>query len=346
LGIKSVSIKKHRRMNLHKRHLVGNTVMQIALLCLAGVSLLGATEQVSGQPQPNSKLLDEVLVTGEQPGPALWQVRSGDNVLWILGEVSPLPARVTWRSKQFEAVLAETQEVILDGRISVAPATKSQRAAANRANELPYGRTLKDVVSSETYARFEAVRNAFAKGDRKIHLLRPLDAMTKLNMNAIKSLGLAPFGATIAVSNLAEKAKVNVTRLEHTYEDYDEYLRARDKNSTESCLKGLAALENDGAGLKALANAWSIGDIDELRILTPLYSSVRSNNACNVALHDNEQRASDVIAEHRAKWLAAAEKALKNNRSTIAVVQMAELFATDGYVNSLLSGGFEVIEPK
>jgi hypothetical protein len=35
--------------------------------------------------------LDEVVVSGEQPGPGLWQVKNGANTLWILGSHSPLP---------------------------------------------------------------------------------------------------------------------------------------------------------------------------------------------------------------------------------------------------------------
>lgn len=36
--------------------------------------------------------LDEVLVTGEQPGPGLWRVSANGNELWILGTLDPLPA--------------------------------------------------------------------------------------------------------------------------------------------------------------------------------------------------------------------------------------------------------------
>ena len=50
---------------------------------------------------------------GAQPGPALWKVSSGDRELWILGEVAPLPRKVKWKSKQFEDLLAGSQEVIL-----------------------------------------------------------------------------------------------------------------------------------------------------------------------------------------------------------------------------------------
>jgi hypothetical protein len=56
------------------------------------------------------------LVTGEQPGPRLWKITSGEHVLWVLGKPpTPLPKKVVWRSKEVETVLASTQELILDG---------------------------------------------------------------------------------------------------------------------------------------------------------------------------------------------------------------------------------------
>ena len=328
--------------------MTSNIALKVLFLYLTGVVIAGATVPATARSQSDSYVLGEVLVTGERPGPALWQVKSGDNVLWILGGVATLPAHATWRSKQFETLLLESQEVILDGRIFLVPRTKDEKAAAKRAKYIPDGKTLKEIVSPESYARFEAVRNVFAKSDRKIDRLRPQNATTKLTMMALRSLGLAPFRLDKYVSKLAAKAKVKVVRLENTFADYSEYLRAIDKNSTEPCLR-VDGLENDGAGYKALANAWSMGDIDELRRLVPLYSVYQKTHAagkCSIALHDSEQSANETISEHTAKWMAAAEKALASNRSTIAVVPMAELFAPDGYLALLRSRGYEVIEPK
>ena len=54
---------------------------------------------------PAQELLEEVLVTGEQPGPAMWKVKRGDHTLWIVGTLTPLPSKMTWRSQQVEDVI-------------------------------------------------------------------------------------------------------------------------------------------------------------------------------------------------------------------------------------------------
>ena len=50
--------------------------------------------------------LPTIVVSGEQPGPGLWKVTSGDHVLWILGTLSPLPKNMHWQPKDVEAAIA------------------------------------------------------------------------------------------------------------------------------------------------------------------------------------------------------------------------------------------------
>ena len=60
-----------------------------------------------------------VIVDGTQPGPGLWLVRKGSHDLWILGTISPLPAKMQWQSKQVQDVIANAQEVIYPPRVSL-----------------------------------------------------------------------------------------------------------------------------------------------------------------------------------------------------------------------------------
>jgi hypothetical protein len=71
----------------HTRPGIGRALRTGTLLALA------ATVSAQ-QPQPDV-VLGEVLVIGEQPGPALWKVSTDDHVLWIMGTYSPLPKQMT-----------------------------------------------------------------------------------------------------------------------------------------------------------------------------------------------------------------------------------------------------------
>ncbi len=65
------------------------------------------------------KDLETLVVTGVQPGPGLWRVSHEGNVLWILGTVSPLPAKMEWQSAEVEAVIADSQQVLLPPSVTM-----------------------------------------------------------------------------------------------------------------------------------------------------------------------------------------------------------------------------------
>jgi hypothetical protein len=85
-----------------------------ALTLLAGAAF-------AAQPDEQLEQLETVLVTGEQPGPGLWKVSKDDHVLWVLASYGPLPKNMTWRAKQVEARIAESQEVLLGGNVGIRP---------------------------------------------------------------------------------------------------------------------------------------------------------------------------------------------------------------------------------
>jgi uncharacterized protein YbaP (TraB family) len=315
----------------------------LAALLFAGVAVADdlATDTTS-------QALEVVLVTGEQPGPALWKVSSHDHVLWILGEVAPQPDSMKWRSRRFEGLLAKSQEVILDFSGVMWP-NKLQEEAEARVRKLPGGQTLKDVVTPELYARVEVARKQF-NTPRQIEQLRPFYAARRILMSALRSMDMEKrFSATFAVKSLARKKNVWVTLLETPGQTHEEHLKNVENGSTVPCLEMIVDIvEDGGSGFRRLANAWAVGDIDALRQLVPLYALQPDHheNKCSVALYGGEQRANEFVARRTEAWLSAAERALRDNKSTMAVVQMAELFSPDGYLAGLRARGYQVVEPN
>ena len=315
----------------------------VAALLLAGVVV--ADQEVG---DIASQAMDVVLVTGEQPGPGLWKVSSGDHVLWILGEVAPQPGKVKWRSKRFEALLEDSQEVLLDFSGVMWP-NKLQEDAETRIRKLPDGQTLKDVVSPELYARTDAARKLYGTPEQ-IEVLRPFYAARRILMSALRKLDMEKrFSASFRVRKLARRADVRITYLETPGQTHEEHLKNIQQGSTVPCLEMMVQIvEDGGSGLRRLANAWSIGDIAALRQLVPLYALQPSHqeSKCTVALYGGEQRANEFVARRTEVWLSAAERALRENKSTMAVVSIAELFAPDGYLAGLRERGYKVVEPN
>ncbi|MGH8051084.1 MAG: TraB/GumN family protein [Arenimonas sp.] len=58
------------------------------------------------------KVLDVMVVSGAQPGPGMWKVSKGDNIMWIMGVQSPLPKKMEWVSRDVEKKIAQSDEVL------------------------------------------------------------------------------------------------------------------------------------------------------------------------------------------------------------------------------------------
>jgi hypothetical protein len=317
-------------------------ILGVAALLIAGIAVADA-----GVDDAASEPMEEVLVTGVQPGPGLWKVSSGDHVLWILGEVAPQPSKVKWRSKRFEALLEDSQEVLLDFSGVLWP-NKIQEDAEARIRKLPPGQTLRNVVSPELYRRAHVAQILYETPEQ-IDELRPFYAGRRIMMSALRKLEMQKrFSASFTVMKLARRAWVKVTDLDTPGQTHEMQLKNIQEGTTVPCLEMMVKIvEDGGSGLRRLANAWSIGDISALRQLVPLYALQPDHyeNKCTNALYGGEQRANEFVARRTQAWLTEAERALRENRSTMAVVSMAELFAPDGYLAGLRERGYKVVEP-
>ncbi len=291
--------------------------------------------------------MDVVLVTGFASGPALWKVSSGDNVLWILGEISPFPRQLKWKSREFETKLRKSQELLLDFS-GYWWADEGNSSALNKAAKLPDGKSLKDVISPELHARVEATAEKFDKPP--LERWRPFSATNLLVTSAMKKLELGGFSARFSAARMGEWRKKRITYFMAPELPFEERLRNWQHESNEVCLKRLVdTIEDGGTGVMHLANAWAVGDINALRELVPQYSFSRDGfraGDCATAMHGGEQQAIDYKVKRTQAWMVEAKRALTKNRSTVAVVLMSELFETDGYLAALRAEGYTIVEPK
>ena len=163
----------------------------VALYCIAPASAQPAPTQPASarsadesptQPVPAVKDLDVVVVTGTWGGPRMWKISKGDHVLWILGTLTPLPAKMTWDSSHAERIVAQAQEVLAAPSVSVSadgigffrglfliPSLLSVR-------KNPGDATLKDVMPPDLYARWIVLKKKYIGRDAGIEKWRPLFA--------------------------------------------------------------------------------------------------------------------------------------------------------------------------
>ena len=288
--------------------------------------------------------LQEVVVTADHAGPALWQVTSGQHSLWILTEPpAPLSTKTVWRTKQVEAVLAGAQEVILDGGItfnSLMSAMPLSAATYHDMRTIPGPLALKDVVPADLYQRFEGLKNAFAANYDSMEELRPWAAGFELNKHVIKSLRLSDTAVSETVLRFGWRAKVITL---YVYADYAQFAKSSKSGRAVPCLEQIVSeLEADRDDLRRLEDAWTIGNIDALREAALRQKS----DTCVLDMFDNDQQGQYAIAHHAEQWLAAADFALKTYTTTFALVPADKIFAPEGWLSALRARGYQVREPR
>jgi TraB/PrgY/gumN family len=309
--------------------------------------------------------MEEVVVTGEYPGPGMWQVTHPDHpghTLWIFGEPPLLPAGIRFRSLHVERVASQSQEIIQQVGLTLQPDEKvgvfrtlTLVPAALKLRKNPDKATLKELIPPDTYARWLVQKKLYLGRDSGVEKMRPFLVAEKLHDAAIKELQLGLGGAWSVVWELSEKQKIPVTypTLGFTFktDDLRGQLKAlsREKLDDEECFARTVELTEALSNKQveaARARAWATGDLAKLQELPPLPDR---ESSCEQAIVNALAMTTPVPADVRNQmdelWFATAGKALAKNGSTLALVPMSDLLGEHGYLERLRKRGYEILAP-
>ena len=317
-----------------------------------------ADPPVSTQAVPGDGIRTEatVVVTGEQPGPGLWLVRKGGHDLWILGTLNPLPAGMRWQSKQVEQVIANAQEVIRAPRVSFDVKVGFFRGltllpSMLGARKNPDGKTLQQVVSPESYARWKALKARYIGNDGGVEKWRPLFAAQELYQEAMKKSGLDNAKSVWPVIDKAIEThhpNVTVVKEEIVVKDPKPLLKEFSKTTLDdiACFENtMTRIETDLDAMRARANAWATGDMAALQSLPPAYQWEACSSAITEAGIGKRLGFGDANQKVRAKWMVAAEAALEKNAVTFASLDMKDLAGPNGFLARFKAKGYTVLAP-
>ena len=322
-------------------------VCLIVAFSIAGSTLVGAEPVPTPQTAEGN---EEVLVSGERPGPPLWKVRQGDNTLYILAAISPTPKNLQWRSREVEAVLdratafVDTTSTTIGANIkkigylkAVGMALEFQSLRNN-----PDGKRLEDVLPADLNARFMALKARYAPKDRSMLKRRPVFAAEDLWRAAVAQSELnAANGISGTIHQMVLTRKINESVVSVTVDDpraaLDEFERIPIEAEIACMRSVLARFDTDLATARERAVAWAEGDVDALR--TGARGATR--DACLDSFADTMQ----VAAKARdLRWQRLVE-AVENHAVSLAVVNIDVLLQPGGFADRLRAQGYEVDEP-
>ena len=307
------------------------------------------------QPETSSgEAIDEVIVSGEQPGPPLWKVSKGDHVMYVLGSLTPSPKDITWRSREVESVVARAKQII--GQESVSANIGFFRGmrllpAAMRARHNPDGAELKDVLPPDVYARWLHLKTRYIGNDKGIETWRPMLAGFELYQKTLAKSGLTRANVVWPeVRKLAKKhdvpivdpkIKVDVDDPRGLIKDFTEMPRDADI----ACFKAtLDRLETDLGPMKQRAAAWAVGDVETLqRLQSPTQEATCLDAVTSVPRLQEEYN--KMRARAYSEWLAIVERALSQYDVSLAVLPITELMKPHGRLSQLKARGYTVETP-
>lgn len=292
--------------------------------------------------------MEEVVVTGSRAGPRLWKVSRDGHVLWILGTLNPLPAKMTWDASAVEEVLKESQLVLT--QVEVKPDVSifgmlPLYLQARRVSRLPKDETIEQWLPDTLYQRLLTLQQRYAANDDSLLRLRPLAAAGQIYRKAVTANGLKGGGEVQdAVLKLARRHKVKVEEPTIKVDDPRDILRQADlidRNAEVACLDAtLSRIEHHMGAMQQRAALWALGDISGFtRVDYP-----KQTVSCWDALL-SIPRVKDVRERIVDEWFQAAQRALERNTSTVALRFIDDLLAEDGVLAKFRAAGYRVEQP-
>lgn len=300
---------------------------------------------------------ETIVVSGALPGPGLWKVRRNGRTLYVLATVLPLPKRMEWESAGVESVVARSGQVLLPPSFTLDADVGVFRGlmlvpSLLKARRNPDSRSLQEVVPAALYARWAPLKQRYLGRDRGVERWRPIFAAQELYEAAMRRSGLE-------IENVVDKEVQRMARrhdvplrgvnFKAQVEDPKSLIREFQTTTladTDCFARTLARIETDLETMRRRANAWATGDVQALQAL-PVESQYR---ACMDAVTGSglAQRLGieDLQPRLQTMWLEAAEQALEQHDTSLALLPLSLVTGPHGYLAQLAAKGYDVQAPQ
>ncbi|MFN3520915.1 MAG: TraB/GumN family protein [Phenylobacterium sp.] len=304
-------------------------------LAMAAALAAPAAAQAPEPYDPDAALVEELVVTGREPGPAWWRVSDADTTVYVLGSPSLAPKRMQWDRAVFERRLSGANEVILPFQ-NVRVKFKGVVGATFNFMRLRSGAPFEETLSPAARARFAAVRERLGQPADHYKTRNPLAAGLILASDYRDHENLTTSDPTKLIKLLAERSRIPVRQKTYDLGPLMGQILKTSDAAGRACLdEVLEQAEAGPAGTLAAARAWAEGDV------RGALAAERSYERC-LAMVPGARAFDDRV---KADQAAAIVQALKKPGHAVAVVQLRPLLSQGGVLDRLRAQGFTVKAP-
>lgn len=305
-------------------------------LFLAAAIAGPATAQVELTPvDPDGALVEELIVTARDAGPAWWIVSDADTTVYVLGVPSLAPKRMQWDRSVFERRLNGANAVILPF-MNIRVKTLGALGSAFNYMRLKSSTPFEETLSPGERTRFAAAREKIGMPAKRYGTKNALAAGLLLSTDYRDKSQLTNSDPTKLIRYLAEQAKVPT--VEKSYDIgplMGKIIRTPDA-AGRACMMEVVGQVEAGPGVTlGAAKAWAEGDV------RGALGNERTYEIC-IALVPGAQ---GFDMRMKADTAAAISKALETPGHAIALVPLRPLLSQGGVLDRLRSSGVTVKTP-
>ena len=264
-------------------------------------------------------------------GPAIWAVRDHDSVLYLFGTVHLLPGEMDWQRQDmkdaFDAAGTIFFELDTDTAAQLEASILTQRLGFQES-----GKRLSDRLDSYQLKLLEAASNNGAIPLASLDTMQPWLASEFLTISAAVKAGLSPdISADEALKSRALRFRKNIVYLDTPERQIRATADQPDFVQMVLLTESLEGFNSLGDNLRAIADAWSVGQTAQLTQKTTLALSSRS-----------PELYTSLIKDRNRDWASVFTRFMEGNETGFAAVGTAHLLGDDSVQEMLRDQGYEV----
>jgi len=284
---------------------------------------------------PDATLVEELVVTARDAGPAWWRVSDEDSTVYVLGVPSVMPKGAGWDASVLERRLDGANRVILPfNNASVNLLTVP--GAVISLVRLRSSTRFEETLPPDLARRFVAAREAAGQDADRYKTKNGLAAALLLVSDYRDAAKLTAADPAKTIGRMAEARGVRVEAKTYDAAPLLAAIVRTPEDAQRACvIAALSAIEAGPGSAETAARAWAWGQV------RGALGGERTYERCIASAPG----ARDLDARMKADVSASIARALREPGHSVAVVQLRPLLAEGGVLDRLQRQGYDVRTP-
>jgi uncharacterized protein YbaP (TraB family) len=277
-------------------------------------------------------LLILLLTVPAQAKNTLWQVRAGENTLYLLGSLHVLKKDSYPLPPLMEEIYTASHAVVFETDMDEMDTPAMQKKIVNY-GRLPASQTLQQQLSAPTWQLLQKKMTELKIPEEKVRQMKPWLCALTLTVTDLERLGfLAEYGLDEHFYARAKQDKKKIIPLESVDFQLSLFYSQSRHEQEEFLMQTLTDLQVADALSGEMENAWKNGDGEKLYTLIAKSFAGYPKQYARLVLQRNKN------------WLPVLEKILKREQVTLVVVGAGHLVGPGSVVDLLRRKGYPVVQ--